>query len=651
MNKDHIYYRSEETEKKLVSAVIYQAMGLSIIPVGANKRPLIDWKEYQNRLATIDEINAWWKQFPDANPALVTGKISGVVALDLDKKHGRSSKEFQIPPTACARSGNGGEHFFFKYPNHNIGNGTAIYGEGVDFRGDGGYILLAPSINESGGVYKWKVPIENGLAEMPDWILKKMIPETGSEKKWLSGKDGVSEGQRNDTATSMAGKILSSMDPKLWESIGWEQLNIWNDKNIPPILERELRSVWESIKKRHAVTSQTQQKIKEKNTKGKALTRCFSDIQSVPISWLWQGRIPLGKLTMIAGDPGLGKSLLTATLTAHVSKGFPFPVDNSKPPIGDVILLSAEDDPADTIKPRLEALEADCSRIHIVEFIQEVDIEGETTQRTFSFKRDLKAIEDLLSSLPNCRLVIIDPVSAYLDGTDGNNNSDIRGLFAPLAELASRHKIAIVLVSHLNKNSGGSAGYRVMGSLAFTATVRSAYIVTKDKNNPDRRLLMPLKNNLAKDNTGLAYKIIEKDGAPIVAWEPEAVTITVDEALALPESNEERTATDEAVDFLIDLLSSGPIKAEDAKKEARQAGINEKPLRSAREKLGIKPKKLNFQGGWEWSLPEDALNSEDDQSKRDGILDVARHLGGDVVDKDLTGSEEEPPLTAEDIGF
>ena len=454
-----------------------------------------------------------------------------------------------------------------------------------------------------------------------------MIPEEGLNKKWLLGKDGVSEGQRNDTATSMAGKILSSTDSKLWESIGWEQFKIWNNKNTPPLLERELRSVWESIKNQHIKNTQTQQKNKEKNTKGKALTRCFSDIQSVPISWLWEGRIPLGKLTMIAGDPGLGKSLLTATLTAHVTKGFPFPVDNSKPPIGDVILLSAEDDPADTIKPRLEAVGADCTRIHIVEAIQETDTEGESTQHTFSFKRDLKAIEDLLSSLPSCRLVVIDPVSAYLDGTDSNNNSDIRGLFAPLAELASRYKVAIVLVSHLNKNNGGNASYRVMGSLAFTATVRSAYIVTKDKSNPERRLFMPLKNNLAKDSTGLAYTIIEKDGAPIVAWESEPVTITADEALALPESNEERTATDEAVDFLTDFLSSGSVKVSDVQKEARSAGISEKSLRVAREKLGIKPKKSNFKGGWEWSLFEDALNNEDAQSKREGILGVGGHLG------------------------
>ncbi len=458
-----------------------------------------------------------------------------------------------------------------------------------------------------------------------------MTSEEGLNKKWLLGKDGVSEGQRNDTAASMAGKILSSTDPKLWESIGWEQLKIWNSKNTPPLSEKEIRNVWESIKTQHIKNNEPQLKIKDKNTKRKALTRCFSDIQSVPISWLWKGRIALGKLTMFVGDPDLGKSLVTTTITAHITKGFPFPVDGCIPPVGDVVILSAEDDPADTIKPRLEAVEADCARIHIVEAIQEIDIEGESTQHIFSLKRDIKTLDEVLSRLPNCRLVIIDPVSAYLDGADSNKNSDIRGLLTPLTELASKYKIAVILISHLNKNSGENPLYRTTGSLAFIAAVRSAYIVTKDKNNPDRRLLLPLKNNISKDKTGLAYSIIEaENGQPIIAWELEPVTITADDALVLPESKEERTETDEAVDFLLDLLANGAVKVDEIQIKARQACINKKPLRSAREKLGIKPQKSSaFKDGyWEWSLPEDALNSEDAQSKREGILGVAGHLRG-----------------------
>ena len=242
---------------KLVSALEYQAIGLSIIPTGGNKKPLIDsWKQFQEKCATVEEINSWWTKWPDANPACVTGKISGIVVLDLDKKHNRTSKEFNLPITVCAKSGNGGEHFFFKYPKDiSIKSGSAISGEGVDCRGDGGYVLLSPSINESGGRYEWTIPFESNenLAEIPDWF-KKLTSDNSKEKKWLIGKDGVAEGSRNDTATSMAGKILSSTDPELWESLGWNQLQIWNNKNTKPLSEKELRSVWESIKIRKIST-------------------------------------------------------------------------------------------------------------------------------------------------------------------------------------------------------------------------------------------------------------------------------------------------------------------------------------------------------------------------------------------------------------
>lgn len=348
--------------------------------------------------------------------------------------------------------------------------------------------------------------------------------------------------------------------------------------------------------------------------KNKALVRRFDSIKSVPISWLWKYRIALGKLTMIAGDPGLGKSLLTATLAAHISCGNPWPVDESVPPTGDVILLSAEDDPADTIKPRLEAAGADCTRIHIIEAIQIKSEEKESKQRMFSFKNDVSVIEDLLCNMPNCQLLIIDPVSAYLDSADSNNNSDIRGLLAPLSDLASKHKIAIVLVSHLNKNSSGNASYRVMGSLAFTAAVRAAFIVTKDKSNSERRLFMPLKNNIAKDSTGLAYSVVTaENGAPSIVWEPEVIEITLDEALSSNESKENHTLTDEAIDFLKFILSQGPVKADDIQKEASKIGINKKPLVLARVKLRIKPKKVGFNPSyWEWELPaEDNLFRED----------------------------------------
>jgi hypothetical protein len=238
---------------KLECALEYEAFGWSIIPTKKDKTPyLISWKEYQNIKPSAEQINRWWAAWPDANPAVITGKISNIIVLDLDAKHNRSSKEFQIPPTVCAKSGNNGEHFFFRYPGVPIESKSAIAGPGVDIRADGGYILLSPSINETGGMYEWNIPFESNedIVEMPEWFLK-LAANNEKGKKWLLGKDGVAEGSRNETAASMVGKILSSMDSALWGSLGWDYFVIWNNKNTKPLPIKELTSIWESIMRRH----------------------------------------------------------------------------------------------------------------------------------------------------------------------------------------------------------------------------------------------------------------------------------------------------------------------------------------------------------------------------------------------------------------
>jgi putative DNA primase/helicase len=143
-----------------------------------------------------------------------------------------------------------------------------------------------------------------------------------------------------------------------------------------------------------------------------------------------------------------------------------------------------------------------------------------------------------------------------------------------------------------------------MGSLAFVAAARASYVVIKDQDNPSRRLMLPVKNNLAKEGSGLAYSVVAaENGEPVVAWESEPVTTTATEALAPAESSDERTDTDWAVAILQDVLADGPKPAAEINKEARSAGIREKALRRAQKKLEVKHIKSGFHGGWVWALP------------------------------------------------
>jgi putative DNA primase/helicase len=332
-----------------------------------------------------------------------------------------------------------------------------------------------------------------------------------------------------------------------------------------------------------------------------------SDITPKPIAWLWHGKIALGKLTLIAGDPGLGKSMLTASLAGHVSTGRAWPAGGACP-LGDVLFVSAEDDPADTIRPRLDAAGADPHRVHIVAGVESLDTRGLPEKRLLSLKKDLVAISEAVLALQECRLIVIDPVSAYMDGSDSHNNAEVRGLLAPLSELARAIGAAIVAVTHLNKGAGGSALYRATGSLAFVAAARAAFLVTRDKADQDRRLFLPLKNNLASDASGMAYCISESKGVPFVEWEDAPVSISADEALGRPEDEDhERTLADAADEWLREVLAGGAVESDAVKRHAKDAGYSWSTIRRAQAAIGIKPKRTGGAGAggrWVWSLPE-----------------------------------------------
>lgn len=262
-----------------------------------------------------------------------------------------------------------------------------------------------------------------------------------------------------------------------------------------------------------------------------------------------------------------------------------------------LILLNAEDDLADTIAPRLDKMNADDTRILALE-----GVEAQGKRRHFSLEADLPRLEEVLCEHTETRLVIVDPIAAYCGAVDSHKNSDVRGLLAPLAELAGRHRVAIVSVTHLSKSGGTKAVYRAMGSLAFAAAARAVWAVTKDADDPQRRLFLPAKLNLASDPDGLAYRI--DDGR--VAWEPEPVKLHADDAFAA----EARAATGagnrgserrEATEWLHGQLTDGPVPTSQIIADAKENGFSERTLRRAFKEMGGRSKK-DSDGQWSWSL-------------------------------------------------
>lgn len=332
--------------------------------------------------------------------------------------------------------------------------------------------------------------------------------------------------------------------------------------------------------------------------------RPLSEIESRPVQWLWKNRFPLGKTSMLVGDPNLGKSLSTIEVAAHVTTGSPWP-DGTECPDGSVIFLSAEDDPADTIKPRLEAAGADVNRVFVLEAV--TDKNG---PRCFDLGRDIPMLEAARDEMPDLRLVVIDPASAYTGDIDENRNNEVRSLMTKVKDLAARWDIAVLMVMHLNKAVDRKAMYRTGGSMAFIAAPRAAWLVAKNQQNPEERVMVPLKLNLVKDPTGLSFRIVGAGQAPRIEWLNVDLKVTADEVLG-PAAGEARiTKAEEAVEWLLGVMSDGPIAANDVQEWAKAEGISDRALRDAKHALGIVPAKDGMTGGWTWFLPEDDLEAD-----------------------------------------
>jgi len=334
---------------------------------------------------------------------------------------------------------------------------------------------------------------------------------------------------------------------------------------------------------------------------------CLADVEPEPVEWLWPGRIPLGKLTLLVGDPGRGKSLLSLDVAARLTRGAPWPDAPGVPaPLGNAVLLSAEDDAADTIRPRLDAAGGDPARVVELCAVRRPDAPD---GRAFCLATDLDALERAIDATGDVRLVVLDPVSAYLGGADSHKNAEVRAILAPLQALAERTGAAILAVTHLNKNAAASALYRPTGSLAFVAAARSVWTVLPDPESPRRMLLLPLKCNLAGPVGGLAYAVVDSPecpGTPVVAWEPDP--LPPDALAALTPAPAERARLRSSVsDWLREVLADGPVAVEEVNRRAREAEISKATLLRAKRALGVVAHPGGFGGLWKWRLPDDRM--------------------------------------------
>jgi RecA-family ATPase len=333
----------------------------------------------------------------------------------------------------------------------------------------------------------------------------------------------------------------------------------------------------------------------------------LADVQAETVSYVWPGRIARGKLQLVVGDPGLGKSQLTLDCAARVSRGAAWP-DGGRAPLGDVILLSAEDGLADTIRPRLDALGADVTRVHALTAIRTT----QGNERGFCLASDVAQLEHVIEQT-GAILVVIDPISAYLGPTDSYKDGEVRGVLAPLAALGERSGAAIEAVMHLGKGAQRPALYRALGSVAFVAAARIVLAVAEHPDDETRRVLAPVKANICAPSAVLSFTV----GAGRLQWDADPVAnLDIDALLSTGPDRQERRAAD---DWLRELLSDGQVAVREIRKAATGGGLSWHTVERAKARLKVGARKTGYarDGCWFWHLPntasDDLITASHDQ--------------------------------------
>jgi hypothetical protein len=332
----------------------------------------------------------------------------------------------------------------------------------------------------------------------------------------------------------------------------------------------------------------------------------YSDVVPKLVEWVWPGYLPAGMFWLIDGDPGLGKSTLTADLAARISTGRPLPDGAGGGRPRGVVLMSAEDDRGQTIRPRLDAAGADPTRVMTLDLR---DSDGSARPPLIT-REDLDRLERIIRA-NDAALLVFDPLTAYLpDGLDTNRDANVRRVLYWLAKLAGNTGCAVLGLRHFRKSPSENPLYRGGGSIAFVGAARAAFLMASDPDEPggNRRILAPTKMNVGPLPPSLAFRLVVDgpSGCPHLVWEGPTAQTAVSLS-AFPNNRRRDSERERAAELLADLLADGPLPATEVSRRAVEAGVSARTLKRAREDLGVEAHKVGRPGEpgfWVDNLPK-----------------------------------------------
>ncbi len=442
------------------------ARGWRLLPVQARgKIPLVqEWPKVAT--AAPESLEAWAAQFPGCNWAMATGPGSGVFVLDVDGEPGRAAllsfhkQGKNIPDTLSASTGSG-SHVYFLWPEREaIRNSAGKLATGLDIRGDGGYVVIPPSIHPNGTPYEYADPDEL-ITCAPKWLLESIVHPAKAIPSASESVAPIGPGKRTPLLFSMAGKLRSQGVPQ--EGI-LAALKGLNATFAPPHEDKKLLQIAKGVFRYpdgQAPGSPAPDLV------------CLADVEALPVPWLWKGYLAFGMLAMLSGDPDAGKTFIALAIAADLSNGR-VPVSGEPCDPINTLYLSRENAAEFVISPRFNALGGNAKHLHLLK--GGILGKGEACIRSGITLKDVSLLERALEST-GARLVVIDPIQSYLGAeVDAHRSNETRPIMDGLIGLAEKHKACVLVVRHLSKASGGRAIHRGLGSIDLTGAVRMEMI-------------------------------------------------------------------------------------------------------------------------------------------------------------------------------
>lgn len=652
-----------ECKSLLHTAHLYTLKGWPVFPCceqGAKMKAPYTTHGFKDATTNPAQILKWWDRYPNALIGLPTGPDTGLIIIDCDiRENGDGVFNFQklisiqdfnaLQFTPTVKTPSGGLHYYYLLPIFETPLKSRLTNF-VDIKSKGGYVIAPGSVLPNGKKYKWDLNKEpsNSQLRYPSRNLLKLLKRSTQQAK------KIQKNRVNSHAHSQAQSALNSIpaiDYEIWLKVGmalktefgdtgfqiWDN---WSKKSPEKYNPKNQQKTWQSFKhegvnietifylaREHGCDlselAKKKQKEASKNTypntnpiekrnNTELVSTRASNIQPRPIHWLWKDKIPLRAYSLIAGQGGKAKSQIAISLAATVSNGGLFP-DKKICPQGQVFIISAEDTKQEIIVPRLMAANANLQNIHILEAVNSRNELGQIIkQPTFNFETDIPALHEKISKLSNVKLIIIDPIMSFMGKVNTHNLSETRAALAPIANLAEKHDLSILLIHHTNKATTTNSYGRVSGSTGFLDAARAAYVVGNCPDQKDINVLAPLKANWGTDTTSFKYHVLQNEfdheGELIITshieWLGES-KYTADEILNAEKNSDSQSTIEEAEQFLKKELISGSKPAKHILKNAEENGFSESTIRRAKEKLNIKAyRKGGSDGQWLWNLPK-----------------------------------------------